>query len=103
MQAALLGGFGLAFLQQAGGALDHLDKANSLATRRIAALPFESDSRLGKIARQRVAKGANLARRPERAGRRGRVELFALAFDDLIFKGDRKSTRLNSSHVEISY
>ena len=70
MQAGLLGGLGFAFLQRAGGAVDHLDKANSLIARRIAALPFESQPRLGQIPRQRGAKGADLPRRTERARRR---------------------------------
>ena len=80
MQAGLLAAVP-ALLQHSTGAVDGFNKAHGLLGAQALPLPLESQSRSGEIAREDVAKGGDLPGGTERLRRRGRVELFAFAFD----------------------
>ena len=55
MQPPLFGGFWIPFLNVANVAVDDLDEADILVTRRVAPIPVELEPWLRQIARQRVA------------------------------------------------
>src|SRR6266496_3938410 len=60
--------------------------------------------RLGELPRQVLQRAAELAAWHSKArGARGKVEVHVCRVADVSKPRDRKSTRLNSSHVEISY
>src|SRR5438128_1201592 len=82
MQADLLAAVS-AFLKHSNRAVDGFNKANSLIAPQALPLPLQSRSRLGEIAREGIAKGGDLPGRTERLRGRGRIKLFACAFNHL--------------------